>query len=175
MGTISEKNFRIYLRSTRQWVEVPEEMYKEHARFYNACRQRNQDRGECVCPREKAWYCDGDCQTCVFHRHGRMISLDSSQEDEDGNICNPVDVLAAQCSDMEEEHCNKEEAAELLERLFRLMPEAKEIGMLRLQGWTDEEIARAIGIKRPTFVKRLKSARDRLALMYPELLARASR
>lgn len=58
---------------------------------------------------------------------------------------------------------------ELFERLNELMPEAKQIGLLRQQGITDEAIATAIGIKRTTFLSRLKKAREQLSSEYPEL------
>lgn len=33
------KNYRIYIKSTKEWVEVPEEVYQEHTRFYDAFRK----------------------------------------------------------------------------------------------------------------------------------------
>ena len=45
--------YRIYIKSTREWVEVPEETYREHIRHYDTFRKRQQSRGECACPRSK--------------------------------------------------------------------------------------------------------------------------
>lgn len=70
------KKFRIYLKSSRQWVEVSEEVYREHYRYYDAFRKRHQAHGQCACPKNKFWLCDGDCLTCEFRRAGDMLSLD---------------------------------------------------------------------------------------------------
>lgn len=84
------KQFRIYLKSSRQWVEVPEEVYREHYRYYDAFRKRHQAHGQCACPKNKFWLCDGDCLTCEFRRAGDMLSLDYESENEDGDSCTPL-------------------------------------------------------------------------------------
>lgn len=38
--------YRIYLKGTREWVEVSEEIYREHTRFYDAFRKRHQAHGQ---------------------------------------------------------------------------------------------------------------------------------
>ena len=78
------KPYRIYLKATREWVEVSEEVYKEHTRFHDAFRKRHQSHGQCVCPKNKFWLCDADCLTCEFRRAGDHISLDYTTENEDG-------------------------------------------------------------------------------------------
>ena len=57
---------------------------------------------------------------------------------------------------------------QLFERLRELMPEAEEIGRLRMAGLSDDAIADAIGIKRTTFRSRLKKAKEMLAPDYPD-------
>lgn len=49
------------------------------------------------------------------------------------------------------------------------MPEAMEIGLLRQKGLTDSAIADSIGVKRTTFLSRLKKAREQLASEFPDL------
>ena len=39
--------YRIYLKGTREWVEVSEEIYREHTRFYDAFRKRQIGRASC--------------------------------------------------------------------------------------------------------------------------------
>ena len=64
---ISEKQTKyIYIKSEQKWTEVSEEYYKEHIRFYNTFRKRQQSHGQCVCPKDKFWLCDGDCYNCEF-------------------------------------------------------------------------------------------------------------
>ena len=55
------KQYRIYLKSTKEWVEVPEEFYREQTRYYDTFRHRMQEHGQCSCPKSKFWLCDGDC------------------------------------------------------------------------------------------------------------------
>ena len=138
------KPYRIYLKATREWVEVSEEVYKEHTRFHDAFRKRHQSHGQCVCPKNKFWLCDADCLTCEFRRAGDHISLDYTTENEDGDIC------------------DKAELDQLFARLNELMPEAQDIGRLRQKGLTDEAIAEVIGIKRTTFRSRLAKAKKQL-------------
>lgn len=159
---------RIYLKATRQWVEVSEEYYRDHTRYHDALRKRQQSHGQCVCPKSKFWLCDGDCLTCEFRRAGDMLSLDYTVENEDGNACSPLDKLADPAPSIEEIICDKAELDQLFARLNELMPEAVEIGRLRQDGLSDEAIAEMIGIKRTTFLSRLKKAKEQLAAEFPD-------
>ena len=64
--------------------------------------------------------------------------------------------------------CDKAELDQLFRRLNELMPEANQIGLLRQQGLTDSAIADIIGIRRTTFLSRLKKAREQLASEFPD-------
>ena len=160
--------YRIYLKSTRQWVEVSEEYYRDHTRYHDALRKRQQSHGQCICPKNKFWLCDGDCLTCEFRRAGDMLSLDYTVENEDGDACSPLDNLADPAPSIEEIICDKAELDQLFARLNELMPEAVEIGRLRQDGLSDEAIAEIIGIKRTTFLSRLKKAKEQLATEFPD-------
>ena len=48
------------------------------------------------------------------------------------------------------------------------MPEAADIGKLRMQGLSDEAIAKSIGIPRTTFLSRIKTAKKQLEKEYPD-------
>ena len=159
---------RIYLKATRQWVEVSEEYYRDHTRYHDALRKRQQSHGQCVCPKNKFWLCDGDCLTCEFRRAGDMLSLDYTVENEDGDACSPLDNLADPAPSIEEIICDKAELDQLFARLNELMPEAVEIGRLRQDGLSDEAIAEIVGIKRTTFLSRLKKAKEQLATEFPD-------
>jgi len=54
---------------------------------------------------------------------------------------------------------------QLLKRLDELMPDARRIGELRLDGFSDSDIADIIGVPRTTFLSRLKKAK---ALLHDE-------
>ena len=78
------------------------------------------------------------------------------------------DVIPDPNSLFESAICDQDELKQLLTRLAELMPEATEIGQLRLQGLKDEDIADAIGIKRTTFRSRIEKARAALREEYGE-------
>lgn len=162
------KQYRIYLKATRKWVEVPEEVYREHTRFHDAYRKRQQSHGQCTCPKNKFWLCDADCLTCEFRRAGDQISLDYTMENENGDTCSLLDSMVDPAPSIEDVICDKAEPDQLFERLNELMPEAVEIGKLRQEGLTDEVIADVIGIKRTTFRSRLEKAKQQLATEFPD-------
>ena len=160
--------YRIYVKSAREWVTVPEELYREHVRQYDTFRKRQKGRGECACPKSEFWLCDGDCLTCEFH-HASMDSLDFTIENEDGDAFSPLDRLFDPSPSIESIVCDKVELDRLFARLNELMPEAVEIGRLRQQGLSDTAIADALGIKRTTFLSRLKKVKALLEVEFPEL------
>lgn len=160
--------YRIYLKSTREWVEVSEEIYREHTRFYDAFRKRHQAHGQCVCPKNKFWLCDGDCYNCEFRRAGDMLSLDYQTENEDGDMCSPLDTLCDSSPSVEEIICDQVELKLLFKRLEQIMPEAVTIGKLRQEGLSDEVISKVVGIKRTTFRSRLIKAKELLSTEFPD-------
>ena len=164
---LNDNQYRIYLKSTREWVEIPEEVYREHVRYYDTFRKRQQSRGECACPKSKFWLCDGECWACEFH-HASMLSVDYTIENEDGDTCSPLERLCDPSPSIESVVTDKAELDQLFARLNELMPEAIEIGKLRQQGFSDSAIADALGIKRTTFLSRLKKAKALLADEYPD-------
>ena len=80
-----EKQYRIFLKSTQQWVPVSKTDFDNYYRDVNAYRRRQQEHGRCVCPASKRYLCDMDCCTCRFHKGGDELSLDYTVTDEDGN------------------------------------------------------------------------------------------
>lgn len=162
-----DNQYRIYIKSTRECVEISEEVYREHVRHYDTIRKRQQSRGECACPKSKFWLCDGDCLTCEFH-HTSMDSLDYTVESKDGDTYSPIDQICDPSPSIESIVTDKIELDRLFARLHEIMPEAIEIGRLRQQGLSDSAIADALGIKRTTFLSRLKKAKDLLSDEYPD-------
>jgi DNA-directed RNA polymerase specialized sigma24 family protein len=162
MGNKS-KTYRIYDKTTKQWYEIPEDQYREYDRWRTALRKRMQYRGECFCPRSKWWLCDGNCLDCEFH-NSTTVSLDDPLPDGEGTL---ADYVPDDAPLIEEVLAEKAELDQLFARLQELMPEAKRIGELREEGLSDEAIADIIGIKRTTFLSRLKKAKEKLAKEFP--------
>ena len=161
--------YRIYLKATRQWVEVSEEYYRDHTRHHDALRKRRQYHGQCTCPKNKFWLCDGDCLTCEFRCAGDMLSLDYKSGNDNGDNRSMLDRLADLTPSIDDVVCEVATLNQLFERLYDLMPEAIQIGQLRLEGLSDEAIAKIIGIKRTTFRSRLKKAKEQLSVEFPEI------
>lgn len=158
---------RIYIRSQRRWQEVSEEVYQEHIRFHDTYRHRMQGRGLCRCPRNKWWVCDADCLTCEYHNADIIASLNAPIGDEDDGLI-LMDIITDESVSVSELTADRIALEQLFKRLAELMPEAENIGKLRMQGLSDEAIAKVIGIPRSTFLSRIKSAKKLLAKEYPD-------
>ena len=159
---------RIYDKQTKTWFEVSPEPYEEFDRWRTNLRKREQYHHRCMCPRSKWWLCDGMCQDCKFHAPGDTLSLDMPVANEEGDEVTLLDTLVDPAPTIESVICNKAELDQLFDRLNELMPEAVEIGRLRQDGLSDEAIAEMIGIKRTTFLSRLKKAKAQLATEFPD-------
>lgn len=47
------KQYRIYIKESKSWVDVNKEFYTNYYRDINAYRKRQQEHGRCVCPASK--------------------------------------------------------------------------------------------------------------------------
>lgn len=166
--TNNGKQYTIYFRSTKESIPVSKEVFVAYYRGVDAYRIRQQRHGRCVCPASKRLTCDMDCLTCPYYRKGDMRSLDYIDVDEDGNETAWVDEIPDDSPLLEETIAESFEIEALLARLTELMPEAIEIGKLRMDGMKDVAIAKEIGIKNTTFVMRLKKAKSILEKEFPE-------
>jgi len=108
------------------------------------------------------------CDDCEFHAPGDILSLDMPTSNDDGDEATLLDMLEDPAPSIEEVICDKAELDQLFDRLNELMPEAVQIGKLRQEKLTDEEIAKVIGIKRTTFRSRLEKAKAQLASEFPD-------
>ena len=163
----SKNTRRIYVRSQRRWQEVPEDVYQEHIRFHDTYRHKMQDRGLCSCPRNKWWVCDADCLTCEYRNADVIASLDSPIGEEEDELT-LMDTISDESVAVSELATDRIVLQLLFKHLADLMPEAADIGKLRLQGISDEAIAKKIGIPRTTFLSRIKAAKKQLEKEYPD-------
>lgn len=160
---------RIFDKQTKTWLEVSPEQHAEFDQWRTRIRKKQQELRFCKCPRKKWWLCDGMCDDCEFRcTPGNIVSLDAPFETGDGDEMSLHDVVADPDSLFESAVCDKAELDELFKKLGELMPEAVEIGKLRQKGLSDEAIAKVIGIKRTTFLSRLKKTNERLVEDYPD-------
>ena len=79
------KQYRIYVKESKNWVDVNKEFYTNYYREINTYRKRQQEHGRCICPASKRYLCDMDCFTCPYAKAGDQLSLDNTVNDGDGN------------------------------------------------------------------------------------------
>ncbi len=89
------------------------------------------------------------------HTAGDSLSLDYEQEVVG-------DIREDESADVDSIVTDRIIFEQLLKRLDVLMPEARRIGELRLDGLSDSNIADILGIPRTTFLSRLKKAKAQL-------------
>lgn len=153
---------RIFLKATRQWVEVSSDFYRDYMRDIDTFRKRQQSHGQCFCPKRKFWLCDADCYNCEFQATGDVLSLDAPGADTpDASpllniIPDPQDYKAA----VEDSILLQQ----LFERLRELDPHADAIIKLWIDDpdISDRAIARNLNIPQRTFADRMKRIRAEL-------------
>ena len=165
----NDKQYYIYLRSTKERVPCTKDEFDNYYRDINAFRRTQQRHGRCVCPQRKWLSCDMDCATCPFRRGGDQVSLDYTTEDEDGEETCWSNNLEDPSPLIEDIVVEGQAIGELFDRLRDLMPQALEIGQLRQQGLTERQIEERIGIGRKTYAYRLKKAKEILEKEFPEI------
>ena len=153
---------RIFDKHSKTWFEVSPEEYKQFDTWRTNLRKREQYHHRCMCTRNKWWLCDGMCDDCEFHAAGDVLSLDATKKNDDGDEVCMLDCYASPESLLNEILLDQILMQQLLKRLSELMPEAIKIGRLRQAGLSDEAIADRLGIKRTTFLSRLKNAKKAL-------------
>lgn len=163
-----EKQYYIYLRSTRERILCTKEEFDNYYRDINAFRQKQQYHGRCVCPEKKRLDCDMDCATCPFRRAGDSRSLDYTMTDEDGNEIAWIDMLEDPAAPFEDAIAERYQLQLILDRLVELMPQALDIGRLRQEGLSDTAISHEIGIPRKTFTDRVRKVHSILKAEFPE-------
>jgi len=161
------KPYTVYLKSTREWAEVPEDFYREYTRKNNTLRKRLQDHGQCCCPRNKWWLCDGACFDCEFQiTTNDYISLDYTVDDGEGNERSLLDSVEDYSTNPESIVADQVQLAALYEKLHELDPEGQRIAELVSKGATERDAASALGLSRNTYTYR----RDKLLRKLAEAL-----
>lgn len=151
---------KIYLKNERKFIEVTDEVYYSYYRPIWATRKREEEHGRCVCPRNKAWQCDGDCFGCPYRTTGDMLSLDFEMciGDENATMGDTI----ADDYDMESLIADRMLLGKLLEELERLDPDGKKMFELFGEGLSDRKIGQALGRNENTFKSQLRKIREAL-------------
>ena len=153
------KQYYIPMRDTEDphkvtLIPVSEEVYIAITRETTRIRSKRQYHGQCCCPKQYLWKCDGDCEICEYHSAGDSLSLDYETEMH-GDIF-------ADTSDTEEIVTDRILMKQLLERLSELMPEAIEVGKFKLDGESERASLEKLDMARTTYRSRLEKVKKQL-------------
>ncbi len=143
---------KIYLKDLHQWVPVSKTDFDNYYRDVNAYRRRQQEHGRCVCPASKRYLCDMDCCTCRFHKGGDELSLDYTVTDEDGNEKSWLEALPDDRPSAQSVMEDRELLDTLLHKLDELEPEGRRICELVMEGRSERDCGKEMGMARNTFV-----------------------
>ena len=152
------KEYRIYIKESKSWVDVNKEFYTNYYRDINAYRKRQQEHGRCVCPASKRYLCDMDCLTCPYAKAGDQLSLDNTISDSDGNEKSWLDDMPDESTAIAEVLEDAELLHALYAKLNELDPEGRLICQLIMQGKSERDCGKEMELSRNTFVYR----RDKL-------------
>lgn len=162
-GQNKDRAYKIYLSESRQFVEVSKEVYECFYRPVWRIQKTAQKIGQCMCPREKLWQCDGDCLVCKHRAAGMGVSLNYCYENKEGEEYTPMDLLVDVMSeDMETKVTDKMLYRQIIDRLYEICPEARRIAELRLEGYSFQQTADKLGVPRKTMSYWLQKARAQL-------------
>lgn len=146
------KEYHIYLKDLHQWVPVSKTDFDNYYRDVNAYRRRQQEHGRCVCPASKRYLCDMDCCTCRFHKGGDELSLDYTVTDEDDNEKSWLEDLPDDRPSAQSVMEDRELLDTLLHKLDELDPEGRQICELVIEGRSERDCGKEMGMARNTFV-----------------------
>ena len=152
------KKYRIYIKKSKSWVDVNKEFYTNYYRDINTYRKRQQEHSRCVCPASKRYLCDMDCLTFPYAKAGDQLSLDNTISDSDENEKSWLDDMPDESTAIAEVLEDTELLYALYAKLNELDPECRLICQLIMQGKSERDCGKEMGLSRNTFVYR----RDKL-------------
>lgn len=132
---------KIYIRSTKTWVPVTEEVYLAYYRPIWRTQKAAQKAGQCFCPKSKLWICDSDCAVCEYRTAGNTVSLDAPIENADGDKFSLVETIEDPTADFADILVDRLLLKRLLDELAEQDPEGKRICELLMEGRSKTEIA----------------------------------
>ena len=131
-------------------VPVSEEVYRSVYPGIWKTQKRMRRAGQCVCPKNQLWKCDGDCLVCTFYKR-KDLSLNAPISTAEGIAFE--ETVASNEATPEEKVCE----AALLEALYAALdlldPEGKRICEL-MKEHSERETADILGMSRSTFKRR---------------------
>ena len=136
-------------------IWVTKEMFHEYMRDEWAEWKRKERSSRCQVPNGKGGVkrCDKDCKECPYFRNGKSISIDDLYEKYEMEL---ADKSASIIETMVEEERNKA----LWDAIAKLDPTDQKIMKLFSEGFSERDIADALGMPRTTISYRKKISFD---------------
>lgn len=151
----TENNRFIYSKTLGEKIPVSEQEYKDFYKEVTRIRKREQYHGRCFCPKQFIWSCDGDCDSCEYHRND-TLSLDAENTEGGASLYDMVETAS-----MENVIEDRMLLDQLFQRLRELDPDADRI----IEMWMDDDkvsdrkIAEALGRPQRTFSDQMQRYR----------------
>lgn len=155
----------LYERSLGKWVQYDEATYLALRRDRIGKRTRMCREKRCFQPIELLWQCDGMCEDCA-HFKKKEVSWDMKVGGSDDLT---LGEALPDRVDHEESCVQKMYAEDVMKRLDEIMPFARKVGELRLQGKSDREIALIMGMSRTSMYRKLEKAKALLRAEFGEI------
>ena len=154
-----ESSRKIYDKATGEWFSVAEDDYAAYDHWRTNLRKREQRHGNCYCPRDKWWLCDGMCDDCEFRCAGDAISLDTPEGEDDLGL---GDQLVAFGPRMEDVIADRDLIEKLVQLLREMDPDADKIIEMWQENWriSDRQVAERLGRAQKTFSRQMRKYRD---------------
>ena len=160
------ENKKFYVTIKGKQIEVTEEVYRAYVRpIRNEQRQKRRD-WKCKFLDENGRYvrCANKCEECPYAQHGKKprgnnLSLEEFKECGVEIVDETIDIERS----VVEAETRQEKITLVHTALVKLLPRQKEvITMIWLEGKTQEQVAKKLGIKQSTVSITLERAMKRL-------------
>lgn len=171
---MANENKYIYVKASGQKVFVTEEEYKVFYREVERVRSYERYHERCLCPKEKRWYCDAECEDCRYWNPSSQLDYFDMPVSEENNGATKWDTICSTNGSRSEaadaairKSCVDKifEDTEYLNELFDKLRQLDSAADIIIDAWmenpdvSDREIARRLGRKPSTFAGQLKRYR----------------
>lgn len=136
-------------------IEVDEEYIEKFERDISNYRRAKNKKKRCACPRALRRRCTTRCEECKFRIPDPVVPLDTPIIFTDASSCTLFDTLRSDRRPTDDKAIARVMCSAALKRIEQIMPEAIEIGELRLAGYSFDQIAAKLNIPRTTLTDRL--------------------
>ena len=150
-----------YILIYGQKIEVSDEYWDTYTRTIDTFRRQKQRAKQCCCPQSKRLHCTMLCDDCKYWINPLYSSADLSLLD---NIADDTQMP------VDEQVVNRIIYREALALIEELMPDAAQIGQLRQDGVSWDDIAAVKDVLRQTLQYRLSKLQEQVEQVYPNLL-----